>query len=141
MGIMALKNTAQSVAVFSAQLANFSDYVKEEVSGVSDDIGLFIWTMVVDFTPRLSGRAQASWNFSYNVPNYAVPSVGSYSKPTPPSLRGKNEEFIAVFVSSGLDYMQALEDGWSSKGERMMEKTLNAVDFAIPTIIGGRKNV
>lgn len=127
-----------SVNAFSAQLLSFSHHVKEEVDDVSQHIALFSWKMLTRLTPVLSGRARQSWNFSFDTPDYYVPPKGTYTFPIHPKLRKAEAEFRSVFVTTGLVYMQRLEDGYSEKGEKMTEKTLHAVDFSIPSIIGGR---
>lgn len=134
-------SAAESVATFTAELLNFSALVKEEAQIAVGELGLFAWKKLVEFTPVLSGRARYSWNFSYGDIDTTVPAEGSYSVPPVPTLNTNPTEFEPVFVSSHLDYMEALENGHSKKGEHMMEKTMHLVDLQLETIIGGRENV
>lgn len=139
--LIGIKRAGESVEAFSAKLAAFSDFIEDEVTDVTQHIALFAWHMIVDFTPKLTGRAKNAWNLSYDMIDHTVPNIGSYSAPIPPTLRGPEAEFNVVFVTSSLNYMGRLEEGHSAKGSRMIEKTQQALEFAIPTIIGGRQNV
>ena len=115
----------------------FSAACEAELHEIRDEIALAAWRGVTDLTPVDTGRARYSWNFSYATPDTKVPPEGIYDHPPTPALQGKNAPFTAVFVTSSLDYIIPLEEGWSAKSERMVEKTLFDLTLRMNTFLGG----
>ena len=122
---------------FNAQLAAFTAFMNNEIHDVRDEVALGAWSGVTRLTPVDTGRARFSWNFSYGNIDPTVPPKGSYGNPPVPNLEGSTKPFQAVFVTSSLDYIIPLEEGHSTKSERMFEKTLHDLTLKMNTFMGG----
>ena len=138
MGLLStVGNIASNQAAFSAALTAFSLHVKKEVNETRDEIALEVWRGCSGLTPVDTGRARYSWNFNYGSIDVTVPPKGVYGIPQTPAVKGSTVPFVPVFITSSLVYIIPLEEGWSQKSERMVEKTLFDLTLRMNSLIGG----
>jgi hypothetical protein len=135
--LSAVGKIASNQVAFNASLVAFSASVKEDVNEVRDTIALEAWSGCTTLTPVDTGRAAYSWNFNYGSINPTVPPEGNYGKPPKPVTLGLSAPFVAVFITSSLKYIIPLEEGWSKKSERMVEKTLYDLTLRMNSLTGG----
>jgi len=87
-----------------------------------------LFSQVIQKTPVKTGRARANWNISTDTPDDTTTEATS-----PPSIPNLDlGEFPTVFISNGLHYIQALEDGRS--------KTQAPAGITLPAIAAARAN-
>jgi hypothetical protein len=87
-----------------------------------------LFSQVIQKTPVRTGRARANWNISTDAP---VSETTELTTPAPlPDMR--LDDFPTVFISNGLHYIQALEDGRS--------KTQAPAGITLPAIAAARAN-
>ena len=78
-----------------------------------------LWNNIVMRTPVDTGRARASWNVAVGSPDPSVPPEleegETYADPTLPGLANSLDADQMIYITSNLDYIQALEDGHSKQ--------------------------
>ena len=91
-----------------------------DLATVARKLTLDAWTKLSRRTPVDTGRARASWIVSVNEPGGGPPLLpGNYPPPAAPGVDGIDGS-TAIFVTSNLIYMEALENGHSKQAPKGM---------------------
>lgn len=103
----------------SAELDKFvvdlSKHLDLSASVVMRKLTFDAWLGVVEKTPVDTGRAQSSWNVGVGDSDISIPGITEGSNyPTEPNL-SLIDGTSAVFITSSLDYIEALENGHSDQ--------------------------
>jgi hypothetical protein len=75
----------------------------------------------------VGGQARASWNIQHGRPDTSLPTTWSAALPVAPKLKSMGLE--PVYVTSSVPYMTRLENGWSSQGSHMQERTVSELQM------------
>ncbi len=101
---------------FNAPLEKFAKLIDVNLATVVRVITGDLWGMITQRTPVDTGRARASWQVSEGKPSMAAPSPGTYGPPSAVSAGFENISGTQpVYIVSNLDYIEALENGWSKQ--------------------------
>lgn len=103
----------QNVRRFQADLKKLAEKANLALGVVVTKIAMDAWEGLTMRTPVDTGRARASWTIKEGSPSDTVPAGGDYGAPSPPEAVFEGDE--SIFITSGLDYIQYLEDGSSSQ--------------------------
>lgn len=126
-----------------------ADKIDRSVGSVVRLIGLKSWYGVVSKTAvgnsdlwkikykpvgYVGGQAKFSWNVQYNSPDTSKPISWGTGEPTAPTIKvGKNYE--ALFITSSIPYMEALETGHSTQGKHMIKRTVGEINLELKTAL------
>lgn len=111
----------------SVSSREFSDWLDDEAHDFVLNLTYKVWDGIISLTPVDTGQARASWNMSKNVPNYSTIDEGDgLAAPSAPQISFTKGEYPLIFIANGKDYIQYLEEGWSSQAPYgMVQITLN----------------
>lgn len=114
---MARRTKIRGLGMWVEDLAEKLDL---DLATVARKLTLDAWTKLSRRTPVDTGRARASWVVAVNEPAGGPPLMpGTYSPPATPSVDGIDGT-TAIFVTSNLIYMEALENGHSKQAPNGM---------------------
>lgn len=118
---------------FNADLDAFAKKLGIARQTVYRRVSLELWNGITKRTPVDTGRARSSWNLAIGKPDSFVPAglikgTGAHkddsSPPTEPSAGppdvSKVDGTEVVWITSNLDYIEALENGHSKQAPRGM---------------------
>lgn len=92
--------------------------IQDEALGTVKKIVVAAYENIVERTPVKTGRAKASWQFSTSAPSDYVPPPGNYKGEINAIVQKTVAEIFRAnpdmwYISSNLEYIEALEAGWS----------------------------
>ena len=92
--------------------------IQGEALGAVKKIVVAAYENIVERTPVKTGRAKASWQFSTSAPSDYVPPPGNYKGEINAIVQKTVAEIFRAnpemwYISSNLEYIEALEAGWS----------------------------
>lgn len=92
--------------------------IQGEALGAVKEIVVAAYENIVERTPVKTGRAKASWQFSTSAPSDYVPPPGNYKGEINAIVQKTVAEIFRAnpdmwYISSNLEYIEALEAGWS----------------------------
>lgn len=92
--------------------------IQGEALGTVKKIVVAAYENIVERTPVKTGRAKASWQFSTSAPSDYVPPPGNYKGEINAIVQKTVAEIFRAnpdmwYISSNLEYIEALEAGWS----------------------------
>lgn len=91
-----------------------------------------LWKTAYPPTGYIGGQARFSWNLQEVKPNTSLPRSWNEGYPAQPSLNNKG--FQAVYVTSSVPYMMALENGHSTQGMHMQKRTVSEIKYEFNSI-------
>lgn len=105
-------------------LGHYMDDLAEQldmaVEVVAQKLTIDGWGKLVKRTPVDTGRARASWAISVSEPYSGPPLLpGNYTEPNAPDVSAIDGT-TAIFITSNLPYMEALEEGHSGQAPHGM---------------------
>lgn len=106
------------------ELGHYMDDVAEKldiaVEVVARKLTIDAWGKLVKRTPVDTGRARASWAISVSEPYAGPPPLpGQHGMPSEPGV-AEIDGTTAIFITSNLPYMEALENGHSGQAPNGM---------------------
>lgn len=121
-------------------LGHYVDDVAEQLNNAVDVVArkltIDAWGKLVKRSPVDTGRARASWAISVSEP-YAGPPLlpGEYPMPTAPDVSAIDGT-TAIFITSNLPYMEALEEGHSGQAPNgMVRITIAEIAAEIDSVL------
>lgn len=120
-----------SIQSFSADLNAFSKRTGVDLEVAVRKVALEIFDGVTKKTPVDTGRAKGNWNFSVNSINESVDeeakSTGQGRPAKSPNIQ-KGDGLKQIYITNSLDYIYALEHGYSGKAPKgMLAITVNEI--------------
>jgi hypothetical protein len=118
----------QNAAKFSRELVKISALVNGDYSRVVKKSALDLFSRIASRTPVESGRARGNWNISFEDGTIVEEITGGKSV-ADSKIAKKAKEFSfsivndRIVIYNNVEYIQALEDGWSSFAPQGMVST------------------
>lgn len=130
---------------FELDLKAFGKSIETDLSIVLKKTALDLFKKIVKKTPRETGRAQASWIMSQQIPNtsYVAPKLEkgkkySISEALSNAKLGDVYPYSIIFITNNLEYIEALELGHSSQAPQgMVRMSLIELENELKQAIGG----
>jgi len=127
-------------AQFDADVEKFIKNLHQDYSTGIRKIAFDLFQGIVDRTPRLTGRAQGSWTVNAHKPDETVLPPREEGEYPPPVFNLDVNELRnhpPIYVSNNLDYILALEEGWSKEKapEGMVAITVQEIQAEIQDIL------
>lgn len=121
------------------ELDLFMDDIAEQldiaVETVAKKLTFDGWRILTERTPVDTGRAQNSWNVSLSEPDLTVAEVAESYTLQEPDL-SQIDGTTQIFITSSLDYIEALENGHSQRAPQgMVRITVAEIGAEIDTLI------
>lgn len=116
--------------------------IQGEALGAVKKIVVAAYENIVERTPMKTGRAKASWQFSTSAPSDYVPPPGNYKGEINAIVQKTVAEIFRAnpdmwYISSNLEYIEALEAGWSDLAPQgMVALTLQEMKHQMNSELG-----